>query len=106
MSGNPGKYGPYHRVLTRKQTAEMGEIQQREGRICGFSPNWGGAPSVKAYNGSLPSKEQGIEFWTDVTPTFGHSTPFTVYWYQNQPGVVNHPNDMVCIAATVTRRVP
>jgi hypothetical protein len=101
----PAIYGPFHRVRTRKQTKELAEAQEREGRVCGYPPNWGGAPSVKAYRGPLLPDEQGIEFWTDTPPT-GTGTVSVAYWREGEPGVTSHPNDMVCISVIVTRRVP
>ncbi len=79
---------------------------QSEGRVCGFAPNWGGAPSVKAYRGSLPAKERGVEFWTNTSPTLGTGTPTVAYWREGSPGVSSEANGMVCIAVVVTRRVP
>lgn len=106
MSSLPAAHGPYHRVQTGKQPASLAARQQAEGRICGFAPNWGGEPSVKAYRGGLPSSELGIEFWTDTPPTPGTGTPTTAYWRKGSPSVSDHPNDMVCISVVVTRRAP
>lgn len=106
MAPPSGAYGPFHRIQTpTKQTSELGVRQEAEGRICGFAPNWGGEPSVKAYRGPLPRNERGIEFWTNIPPTAGTGTPTTAYWRKGSPGVTPHTDDMVCIAVVVTRRV-
>ncbi len=102
---NPAAHGPFHRIETRKQTRELAVIQHREARICGHPPNWGGAPSVKAYRGALPADERGVEFWTD-TPPSPSSTPYVAYWREGEKGVTLHPDDMVCIGVVVTRKAP
>jgi hypothetical protein len=103
MAG-PAAFGPYHRFQTRKQTAALALVQQAEGRVCGKPPNWGGAPSVKAYPGPLAPRERGVEFSTDLQPSFS-STPYVIYWREGDLAVTIRGEDMVCIPVVVTRIV-
>lgn len=64
---------------------------------------WSSIPSVKAYRGSLPDRERGIEFTTDVVPTSGAGSPVVARWYQGTPGVSVNRLGLAVIRVKVTK---
>lgn len=103
-------YGPYHRRESPTQTAAHARLQVASGEVWGRPARGSQIPSVKAYVGSLPGGQRGIEFHTEVPPDPGSSTPFEVRWYYPQtPGVAlrsGNPHDYAVVKATIINRQP
>lgn len=64
----PARFGPFHRLASPTQTAEVASFQRQSAEIWGRAPRLGIQPQVKAYDGPLPADRNGIEFWTDRPP--------------------------------------
>ena len=65
----PAAFGPFCRVESPTQTANIAAEQEASGgELWGSIPRLGAVPQVKAYRGLLRDGERGIEFWTDVPP--------------------------------------
>lgn len=98
----------YHRIDTggRNQSQQLAKVQESTMRVCGYGARqagggWSPIPTVKAYFGTLPANEHGIEFETDVTPySVNPRQGGLVTWPQGHPGVIDQPNDLVCIPIT------
>jgi hypothetical protein len=79
----------YHRKESSNQTAEIAKLQEDSLEIHGKKDTnnfAGGIPKVKAYYGSLPDSERGIEFTTDIEPDLG-SNPKLPNWSGERLGV-------------------
>ena len=102
-AGSPQLYGPYHRLESPTQTAEIAELQETSGELWGRPPQGSDIPAVQAYKGHLPSGARGIEFYTPVEPdSEGSGRPGAlVYWRPGNPGVVEE-DDYVKIPIQVT----
>jgi hypothetical protein len=64
----------YHRLKSSTQTKEDAIKQQDSMTIEGFPErniSQSNIPKAKAYDGSIPEGEEGIEFTTDVAPDNG-----------------------------------
>jgi hypothetical protein len=81
-------------------------MQQGSMKVCGRGSRQSGGgvselPCVKAYFGVLPAADHGIQFETDVAPrSINRTQGGLVTWPQGWPGVIDEPNDMVCIPIT------
>jgi hypothetical protein len=79
----------YHRLKSSTQTREDAVKQQESMTIEGFPERniaQSDIPKAKAYDGSIPEGEEGIEFTTDVTPDNG-SRPGKPCWSGPRLGV-------------------
>jgi hypothetical protein len=79
----------YHRLKTRTQTEEDAIKQQASMRIEGLpqrNTSQSDIPKAKAYEGSLPEGEEGVEFTTDIDPDSG-DRPGQPRWSGPRPGV-------------------
>jgi hypothetical protein len=79
----------YHRLKSRTQTEEDAIKQQASMRIEGLperNTSQSDIPKAKAYEGSLPEGEEGIEFTTDIDPDSG-GRPGQPRWSGPRPGV-------------------
>jgi hypothetical protein len=80
----------YHRLENEHtQTPEIAKLQEKSMEIWVLpltNINQSHIPKVKAFNGSLPVSERGIEFTTDVEPDLG-SPPGRSYWSGPREGV-------------------
>lgn len=99
-------YGPFHRLETPTQTTADALKQVASGEIWGKPARWSDIPSVKAYRGTVPPGDRGIEFTTGVRAEKGSGSRLEAKWYypqtegtmlrQNQDG-----DDCAAIPATV-----
>jgi hypothetical protein len=79
----------YHRLKSSTQTREDAVKQQDSMTIEGFPERntaQSNIPKAKAYDGSIPEGEEGIEFTTDVPPDNG-SRPGKPCWSGPRLGV-------------------
>ncbi len=107
-TGHPfaNAYGPFHRKKSPTQDASTASEQERGWVLLGRAARWSPWLSVKAYRGTLPNGEQGIEFFTLAKPSAG-SHPHDVFWFEGDPDVwtVEHGGDrFAMIVACVTKR--
>jgi hypothetical protein len=108
----PGGGRSYFRRESPTQTKEDAIRQVTTGEIWGRPARIGGAfPCVKAYRGSLPKGQRGIDFTTAVAPDAESSSPFEARWYYPKtPGVMKRTNDQgeafAAIPAKVVNRQP
>jgi hypothetical protein len=99
------RFGPFH----RRSEARPDENEV----ICWTGQVWGRArrnfyaglvPAVKAWDGPLPEKAVGVEFYTDVAPD-PWSAPGWPEWTLGRPGVFEVGNgELVGITVVVTIR--
>jgi hypothetical protein len=97
--------GPYHRKANAvTQTEADADMQIRTLKICGTVGRFHAAPTVRAYLGSLPDGELGVQFETDVVPTsivppvsFGLVSQ--VLWREGEQGVTSD-GVLACISVT------
>lgn len=86
------------------QSKLVAQAQDSSKKVCGYGARFGsgvGPPAVKAYFGVLPAGDHGIQFETNVAPYSIHRTQGgLVTWPKGWPGVIDEPNDMVCIPIT------
>jgi hypothetical protein len=97
------EYGPFHRL----QCAHVNEKMCVSGRIGGDRSYGVGFRRVHAYVGPLPDDEDGIEFWTRVSPDWG-TPPQFAYWSDGADEVFPldiDDRELVSIAATIVKRV-
>ena len=80
-----GLWGPFHRIETPTQTAEVAHLQELVGEIWGATPRDGFEPTVQAFRGPLPAGARGIEFWTYARPHAGSGPRPS--WYAGREGV-------------------
>ena len=72
-------YGPFHRLLAPNVQDTATVVKQiLSGELWGSPARWGNSPAVRAYAGTLPPGESGIEFWSFQAPESPH--PYRVYW--------------------------
>jgi hypothetical protein len=95
----------YHRLL---KGGEDWNEYCKQGKLCGGPPRGiyrSDIPKAKAYAGSLPIGQKGVEFTTDVTPDpYGH--PCQPTWSGNRPGVVTDTyKEIACVRITCTKIV-
>lgn len=99
----PGRYGPFHRRCETHpeeiaRILESGQVWGRPRR----NFHAGLIPAVKAWEGPLPARAIGVEFYTDVAPD-PWSAPGWPEWSEGQPGViVLEPRELVAIPVIVT----
>jgi hypothetical protein len=104
--------GSYFRRESPTQTKEDAIRQVKTGEIWGRPSRIGGAfPCVKAYRGSLPGGQRGIDFATPVAPDPDSSSPFEARWYYPKtPGVMQRTNtegeEFAAIPAKVVNHQP
>ncbi len=100
-----GSYGPFHRLESPTQTPATAALQEANGEMWGATAAGGLNPTVKAYQGPLPSGARGVEFTTPVRPSdVGLGRPGNIaIWRRGSPGVVDVDDDFVKIACTVVR---
>lgn len=93
-SSQSSPYGPFHRLANADtQSDATALLQQQSGEVWGSPARGSSIPSVKAYRGTLPSHERGIEFRTIVEPQKGSGTKYEARWYYPQtPGVLERGN--------------
>lgn len=80
-------YGPFHRIQTPTQTKEDAARQVESKQVWGRPRQHSEIPQVQAYEGPLPSKCDGIQFTTLVSPDRG-TPPGQERWTGPRPGVV------------------
>ena len=97
----------YHRIQNDStQTPAIAQLQKTSGEIWGAPRKGGTLPSVKAYYGSLPSNEKGIEFVTPVPCDPKYSSPVEAHWYHPHTlGVQLNSKGFAFIPATVVKIV-
>jgi hypothetical protein len=81
-------YGPFFRLESPTQTELLAWKQKETGQILGRAAPQAAFASVNAYRGSLPSNQNGIEFFTSVCPSRGAGTPYEARWYAGSVGVL------------------
>lgn len=67
-AGTDFPFGPFHRLESPTQTAEVAVLQESTGEIWGRSPKASEWPQVQAYRGPLPGQARGVEFFARVAP--------------------------------------
>ena len=88
------------------QSKQVAQQQQASMKVCGFGARQAGGgvspiPTVKAYFGTLPSGDNGIQFETAIPPySINRVQGGLATWPQGHPGVVDEPNGMACIPVT------
>jgi hypothetical protein len=97
----------YFRRESPTQTKEDAVQQEKTGEIWGRPARIGGAfPCVKAYLGSLPKGQRGIEFTTAVAPDPESSSPFEARWYYPKtPGAMKRTNSEGEVFAAIAAKV-
>ncbi|MGW7531333.1 WXG100-like domain-containing protein [Amycolatopsis sp. NPDC054798] len=80
----PARYGPYHRLESRTQSAETAKLIEESSQVWGKTPRHGANPAVQAWNGPLPPGKRGVEFYTDVKPHFYRSKQGLREWRAEQ----------------------
>lgn len=105
MSGVEGvheiHHGPYHRKQSRTQTKADADNQARGHTLLGRAARGSGMLSAKAYVGSLPAGQAGIEFLS-VTPRHG-THPYLAFWYEGNQDVWNVTHDGDAFAMIVIK---
>jgi hypothetical protein len=99
----PDEHGPFHRLQCAHDNEKMCDSE-----TIGGGRSYGhGFKRVHAYVGPLPDDDDGIEFWTRVSPDEG-TPPHLAYWTEGATGVSPLDVDgreLVGIPATVVKRV-
>ena len=100
----------FHRLESPTQTRTTALAQVRSGEVWGKAIRGGGIPCVKAYRGSIPASDRGVEFTTPIVPQKGSGTPHEARWYYpHTPGVkaiTSHGEDFAVIPASVKNMQP
>ena len=96
----------YNRRESPTQTREDAILQVQSMEIWGREARGSSILSVKAYRGSLPAQERGVEFETEVLPERGSGTPYEARWYYPQtPGTMLRSRDNIDYAAILVVKV-
>ena len=101
--GQPGEFGPFHRL----QCPHINELMSQSGLIGGGRSYGIGLVRVHAFVGPLPEQLGGIEFWTGVEP-YPYSPRGQAFWNAGDPRVVSIHVDnrtLAAIPATIVKRV-
>ena len=95
----------YHRLYNSSTQSHADATQQvQTEKICGKTARYSCVPTARAYTGSLPTTEQGVQFETDlapssVVPPARANVTSTVLWREGDPGVTSD-GTLACIAVT------
>ncbi len=100
-----GWYGPYHRLESPTQGADVAARQTSGGELWG-SGYRGSSPKAQAYDGPLPSGQRGVEFYSRAPPNRG-DPPGRVSWSGDRPGVRTDGDfGKAEISVTVNTQIP
>lgn len=105
--------GEFCRRESPSQTKKHALLQIASGEIWGRPARNTSAsdiPSVKAYRGSLPPGERGIDFTTAIAPHKGSGSPIEARWYYpHTEGVMlrqKNNEDYAAISANIVNKQP
>ena len=97
----------YHRLESPTQTRSDADLQVRTQMICGKGARQAGGAfspilSVTAFRGSLPAGERGIEFTTQIAPSYVQPFPGGLCLWRAGDHGVQLQAGLACIAVTIT----
>jgi hypothetical protein len=104
-STSGGETAVFHRKASPSQTAAVAEAQRASGEIWGKAPRnfyQSDIPKVKAFRGPLPAGTEGIEFTTNVRPSYQWGE--MVDWFSPQVPIIRRDGeDYAVLKARITR---